>query len=212
MIRQYSLKIDGDRQLAKNFRVREFACKDRSDTILIDDALVVALQQLRDYFNKPVIIGSGFRTDTYNARIGGARNSLHLRGMAADIDVGRPALDPLIVCMKAQALGLSGLGCYQYANGQSWSHIGSGATGKFWTQNAPDRQVYIDTFLPVLRKGSTRTDAVRIAQQLLARSFAIDADGHFGSKTLTVVKRFQAEHGLVTDGVIGPKTWAALFK
>jgi peptidoglycan hydrolase-like protein with peptidoglycan-binding domain len=39
-IKTFSLKIDGETQLTSNFKVREFACKDGSDKILIDTELV----------------------------------------------------------------------------------------------------------------------------------------------------------------------------
>ena len=39
-IKQYSLKNDGAKQLSPAFRVREFRCRDGTDTILIDEGLV----------------------------------------------------------------------------------------------------------------------------------------------------------------------------
>jgi len=45
------------------------------------------LQKLREYFNKPIIITSGFRTPYFNALIRGAKNSQHLYGNAADIKI-----------------------------------------------------------------------------------------------------------------------------
>ncbi len=65
----------------------------------------------------------------------------------------------------------------------------------------------------VLRVGS-RGEAVKIAQRLLAAA-GFDpgpADGVFGSRTKSAVRRFQAAHGLSPDGVVGPRTWAVLLR
>lgn len=41
--------------------------------------------------------------------------------------------------------------------------------------------------------------------------FAGKMDGHFGPLTRGAVVAFQADHGLGADGVVGPKTWAAIL-
>ncbi len=41
--------------------------------------------------------------------------------------------------------------------------------------------------------------------------YAGPIDGDFGGGTLAAVKAFQKSQGLVPDGQVGPKTWAALF-
>jgi peptidoglycan hydrolase-like protein with peptidoglycan-binding domain len=38
----------------------------------------------------------------------------------------------------------------------------------------------------------------------------INTDGKFGPRTEAAVRKFQRDHGLVPDGIVGPKTWKAL--
>ena len=63
----------------------------------------------------------------------------------------------------------------------------------------------------VLRKGS-RSDAVKWAQIGLNKHGAdLPVTGYFGAQTHAAVVAFQESQKLKADGVIGPKTWAALF-
>lgn len=57
---------------------------------------------------------------------------------------------------------------------------------------------------------------VKTLQALLIKKFNISCgvygcDGDFGNATLTAVKKFQSGRGLDADGIVGPKTWAALL-
>lgn len=47
--------------------------------------LAEQLEVLREHFQKPVQINSGYRSPAYNAKIGGEQNSQHLLGKAADV-------------------------------------------------------------------------------------------------------------------------------
>jgi zinc D-Ala-D-Ala carboxypeptidase len=45
------------------------------------------LQPVRDHFGKGVKVNSGFRSLDVNQKVGGSRNSDHIRGQAADIEI-----------------------------------------------------------------------------------------------------------------------------
>ena len=111
-LKAYSVAKDGTTYISKNFRVREFACKDGSDPIFIDDDLVGVLQQIRDHFGKAVTITSAFRTASHNKKVGGATYSQHLYGKAADIKVSGVA--PSVVADYVETLmpGTGGIGRY----------------------------------------------------------------------------------------------------
>lgn len=110
----YSLSKNGNAYISKNFRVREFACKDGSDPIFIDDELVTVLQQIRDHFGKAVTITSAFRTANYNAskKVGGAKYSQHLYGKAADIKVSGVAASVVADFAETLLPSTGGIGRY----------------------------------------------------------------------------------------------------
>lgn len=59
--------------------------------------------------------------------------------------------------------------------------------------------------MKTIRKGDRGEDV-----RTLQRALGITDDGIFGEQTEKVLKEWQFAHGLVADGVAGPKTWAAL--
>lgn len=98
-------------EVAKNFHLREFECKDGSHQVMLHSELLQRLQKLRDILNKPVIITSGYRNQEHNRRVGGAPNSYHLRGMAADITV--QGTNPQDLAKTAEECGFRGIGVYE---------------------------------------------------------------------------------------------------
>jgi len=63
----------------------------------------------------------------------------------------------------------------------------------------------------MLQRGDTGTLVTKLQQMLAKAGFDPGGvDGDFGPKTQAAVKRFQAAHKLAADGVVGPKTLAAL--
>ena len=65
--------------------------------------------------------------------------------------------------------------------------------------------------MKTIKKGD-KGDEVVILQRLLRKYDAnVVADGDFGNKSDIAIKNFQTKFGLGADGVVGPKTWNALF-
>lgn len=126
-VRAYSKAKDGNTALTKNFKVREFACKDGSDVIFISHDLVEVLQKIRDHFGKPVNINSAYRTPTYNKKVDGAAQSQHLYGMAADISIS--GVKPADVAAFAETLmpKYGGIGIYN-----SFTHVDVRAVRSRW--------------------------------------------------------------------------------
>ncbi|AQU83234.1 MULTISPECIES: D-Ala-D-Ala carboxypeptidase family metallohydrolase [unclassified Halomonas] len=73
--------------LSTHFRRREFACKCGCGFDTVDLETLALLQDIRIHFNVPVVITSGCRCAAHNRRVGGAANSQHVFGRAADIRV-----------------------------------------------------------------------------------------------------------------------------
>ena len=71
----------------KYFKREEFACQCGCGFDTVDYELANILDNVRSYFGSPVHITSGCRCPVHNAKEGGARNSQHLYGRAADIKV-----------------------------------------------------------------------------------------------------------------------------
>lgn len=78
-------------KLTQNFNLIEFACKDGTQVpqkyICNVQELAHNLQVLRDEVGEPVKLNSGYRTPSYNKKVGGKPASQHLTASAADITV-----------------------------------------------------------------------------------------------------------------------------
>ncbi|NLJ34249.1 MAG: DUF882 domain-containing protein [Firmicutes bacterium] len=98
-----------DFPLSDNFRLREFQCA-CCGQVKLHPYLVQRLQALRERLGRPVLINSGYRCKKHNAAVGGAPQSLHLEGMAADIRVAGIAASKL--GHLSEALGFTGIGIY----------------------------------------------------------------------------------------------------
>jgi uncharacterized protein YcbK (DUF882 family) len=78
-------------KITTNFSLQEFNSKCGraipNSALLNITELARSLEVLPTAINKPITITSGYRSPKYNAKIGGVKDSQHLRGTAADIKV-----------------------------------------------------------------------------------------------------------------------------
>ena len=112
-VRVYSRAKDGGISLSPHFKVWEFACHDGSDTVFVSPALVEVLEKIRVHFGKPVIVSSGYRTESHNEKSGGAAYSRHKYGMAADITISGVAPADIAAYAETLLSGRGGIGIYR---------------------------------------------------------------------------------------------------
>lgn len=99
-------------KLSENFFRYEFRCKCGCGGDTVDVQLVQVLQDLREFFNASVEVTSGFRCPKYNTQIGGASNSQHKKGKAADIVVEGHTPDEVADVIDMRYPNCLGLGRY----------------------------------------------------------------------------------------------------
>ena len=115
------------------FSAREIACKGTGEIVINEDALD-RLQALRDRLGKPLVLNSAYRSASHNRKVGGAKNSLHLRGMAFDVRMENH--DPHELEAAARAVGFTGFGYYPKSG---FMHIDTGPVrswGTAWPKTA----------------------------------------------------------------------------
>jgi uncharacterized protein YcbK (DUF882 family) len=74
-----------DDHITKNFRLAEIQCG--TGEILLNEKVVAhaqRLQRFRDWYKRPIIVNSWYRTAEYNAKVGGVPKSQHIQGIATD--------------------------------------------------------------------------------------------------------------------------------
>ena len=99
--------------LTKNFSRHEFECGCGCGFDHISLELVEVLQDVREHFDAPVRVTSACRCEDHNYKVGGAKRSKHLLGIAADIVVSRVVAPEVFSYLDKKYGDRYGLGEYK---------------------------------------------------------------------------------------------------
>jgi hypothetical protein len=66
--------------------------------------------------------------------------------------------------------------------------------------------------LPVVMPGERSASVALVQKYLNIRGFRLAVDGIYGRQTSNAVNRFQAQSKLISNGIVGPRTWANLSR
>ena len=105
----------------KHFKKSEFTCKCGCGLNRIDLRLVKILDEIREHYNKPVIVTSGCRCSKHNKNVGGVQGSRHVLGKAADIYVQGVSANDLLA--YTESLVANGKLRYTYTNSSNMNGV-----------------------------------------------------------------------------------------
>ena len=107
----YVSKLGRDYQISPHFKLREFQSKDGADKVLVSDELLAKLEEARAYGGFTITVNSGYRSATHNKKVGGATNSNHTKGLAADVVFMKDGkvVSAKLICCLCQTLGINGV-------------------------------------------------------------------------------------------------------
>jgi zinc D-Ala-D-Ala carboxypeptidase len=92
------------------FNLSEFDSPDvKGSGALMDDTFIDMLIDARALANIPFIISSGYRTEKHNKKVGGVKNSSHLKGLAVDIKC-TDSISRFIILNALQQVGFNRIG------------------------------------------------------------------------------------------------------
>lgn len=210
-VKTYSKKRQGKKVVSKfcpNFKIKEFACNDGTDKVLVDKNMVYPLQYFREYIKKSVIINSAYRTPSYNRAIGGASQSYHIYGRAFDID-GTVKLSTITDFFNT--VGVKGIIIYKNSN---FVHIDS-REEKYHADNEGKSKKFGKVKLPYpghMNRKSKGIDVAIVQFKLMQLGyFNYKVSGYYTFETKQAVKKFQSDKGLEVNGHIDKKDWNKLF-
>jgi hypothetical protein len=128
----------------------------REGELMVDEDAMDKLQALRAKLGRPVIITSAYRSKAHNAAVGGAQESMHLRGKAFDIRMDNH--DPGEFELAAREVGFTGFGYYPK---QGFMHIDTGRS-RTWGTPFPKTETALPAEQPVGKERESVSESTTV--------------------------------------------------
>lgn len=113
----------------KHFSRSEFKCKCGCGFSTVDFELAEVLDDVRERFQRPIIVTSGCRCPEYNKKVNGSDNSQHQYGKAADIMVLNVRPDVVVKYLESKYPNKFGIGLYK-----TWVHVDTRSSKARWNK------------------------------------------------------------------------------
>jgi uncharacterized protein YcbK (DUF882 family) len=136
--------------LSEHFSTTEFSCI-HCGLCHVEPLLIKALEELRILVGLPIKVLCGCRCVTHNSEIGGAKDSMHICGKAADIRINLPLKEFFDLCERVPAFKNGGIGIYP---DEGFIHVDI-REGKARWARVKGKYVSLDAGFKALKKGKT---------------------------------------------------------
>lgn len=131
-------------RISKNFSYDEMVYSATAERLKLDNTpnekekanlvrlVLEILQPVRDKWGRPIVVTSGFRSEAVNKAVGGARNSQHRLGEAADIKIGSKSQNKALFNFILDMVNKGEIKVGQLIDeyGYSWVHVSLPRQGK----------------------------------------------------------------------------------
>jgi uncharacterized protein YcbK (DUF882 family) len=120
--RSFLMVTNPKEQISSHFNAAEFVCPDKCTDFEIARVLVERLETVRAFLEQlygsghGIVVHSGYRCSAHNKAVGGAINSFHMKGLAADVSSPGIVMVDLhkLFLVNWHTAGVGGLGFYDW--------------------------------------------------------------------------------------------------